>query len=136
MTVRAEYTLHHSDQGGFLGASIREEESRNLLSVLSALARLDIDPWGEAARLSSLPRQDAASVLARTLSRLPGPHRTSSERKVIADRLVGLLPKPGVAADSDGEGRDRPTTGEAETRLIWLALVAAVFMMLNSGLIL
>lgn len=107
-----------------------------MLSVLSALARLDIDPWGEAARLSSVPRQDAASVLARTLSRLPGPHRTSLERKVIGDRLVDLLPKPGVAADSGGEGRDRPATGEAETWLIWLALVAAVFMMLNSGLIL
>lgn len=136
MALRAEYTLHHSDLGDFLGASIWTEESGDSLSVLSALARLDLDPWGEAARLKALPRPDAVSVLAGTLSRLPGPHRTSSDIGAIADRLASLLPKPGAAADGDGDRRDRPTTGRAGTWLIWLALAAAFLMMLNSGAIL
>src|SRR3546814_12843943 len=108
MALRAEYTLHHSDLGEFLGASVWEEENGNPLSVLSAFARLDIDPWEEAARLRSLPKEAAVSALAEFLSRLPMPRRTHQTTAVIADRLVDLLAKPAVAAyvgSADGGNR-------------------------------
>jgi hypothetical protein len=44
----------------FLGASIGEDRNGTGLSVLSALARLDVDPWKEATSLARLPREAAA----------------------------------------------------------------------------
>jgi hypothetical protein len=41
-----------SDFDAFLFAPVGEERNGMLLSVLSALARLDVDPWQEAARLA------------------------------------------------------------------------------------
>jgi hypothetical protein len=42
------------------------------LSVLSALARLNLDPWHEAAELSDLPKDTAAQRLAALIALLPG----------------------------------------------------------------
>jgi hypothetical protein len=45
----------------FLFATVGEERNGMTLSVLSALARLDVDPWKETAALSSMPRDKARS---------------------------------------------------------------------------
>lgn len=135
MPLRPEYTLLHSDLAGFLGASVWDEENGNPLSVLSAFARLDIDPWGEATRLKSLPRAAAVSALADTLARLPWPRRTRPNTAAIADRLVALLPKPGTEAEGGTEGSDRQRMNGAATWLIWLALAALFFLVLKSGLV-
>ena len=50
----------------FLGAAIREDRNGTTLSVLSALARLDVDPWREATRLARMPRAAAADAIDRT----------------------------------------------------------------------
>ena len=63
------------------------------LSVLSALARLDIDPWEEAAELSELPRFTAAQRLAALIVQLPGGRWTQADSRTIADRLIELLPR-------------------------------------------
>jgi hypothetical protein len=80
----------------FLFAAIGEERNGMLLSVLSALARLDIDPWREAASLSRLQPPAATARLTSLLS-----SSTSSLIKAPAPatilRLVGLLPR--AAAD-------------------------------------
>ncbi len=68
------------------------------LSVLSALIRLDIDPWEEAKRLSILPSGIAASALAPIIARLPGGQWQLSETQKIAERLIALLPQCGVRA--------------------------------------
>jgi len=44
----------------FLYAPIGAEENKITLSVLSALSRLNVDPWVEAAQLSVLPKGTAA----------------------------------------------------------------------------
>ena len=54
MTLRPEYSLVHSEFNEFLFAFVGEEKSGADLTVLSALARLGLDPWNEAARLSAL----------------------------------------------------------------------------------
>ena len=56
MALRPEYSLGHSEFNEFLFAFVGEEKSGQQLTVLSALARLGLDPWGEAARLSELPK--------------------------------------------------------------------------------
>jgi hypothetical protein len=77
----------------FLFASIGEEKNEMRLSVLSALARLDIDPWREAASLSGLPRKPATERLAALLARLPS--STQLDAAATAARLIGLLPQRG-----------------------------------------
>lgn len=60
------------------------------VSVLSALARLDIDPWQEAADLSELPGKAAIERLTALLERLPP--LTRPDTGATAARLIGLLP--------------------------------------------
>ena len=65
-----------------------------LLSVLSALARLDIDPWQEAAELARLPREAAVRRLASLIANLPEDGAASQrDPKTIAARLIALLPR-------------------------------------------
>jgi hypothetical protein len=48
----------------FLFAPIGEDRDGMLVSVLSGLARSDVDPWQEAARLAELPEETATQRLA------------------------------------------------------------------------
>jgi hypothetical protein len=79
----------------FLYAPIGAEGAEMPLSVLSALARLDVDPWQEAAELSELPKGTATQRLAALIARLPGGRWTLADSRAIADRLIELLPSPG-----------------------------------------
>jgi hypothetical protein len=63
------------------------------LSVLSALARQDIDPWTEAARLSQLPEETAVEQIIALLDALPRRIVASLDRMKVASRLSALLPR-------------------------------------------
>ena len=65
-----------------------------LLSVLSALARLDIFPWQEAAKLSELPGGAATQRLASLIAALPDESSAYPDPATVAARLVALLPRP------------------------------------------
>lgn len=69
----------------FLQESFGVEENGMALSVLSALARLGLDPWAEAGRLAALPKQAAAAAIARHLALNGDP--------TVATRLAELLPE-------------------------------------------
>lgn len=92
MTLRPEYSLGHSEYNAFLFAAVGEEAVGLPLTVLTALSRLGIDPWQEAARLSDLPRETAARVFAQTIARLPEGDWKASDAEAIAARLVDSLP--------------------------------------------
>jgi hypothetical protein len=122
MTLRAEFSLINSKLNEFLHAPIGEEESGTGLTVLSALARLALDPWGEAARLSALPKAAAAQALASMIARLPSGRWGSSDVPTIAARLVQLLPERLPAAPS---GRSENTAGEMKNgpATLWLVVL-------------
>ena len=82
----------------FLYAPIGADDGEMPLSVLSALARLDLDPWQEAAELSELPKGTATQRLAALIARLPGGRWTAADSRSMADRLIELLPSPGRSA--------------------------------------
>ncbi len=63
------------------------------LSVLSALARLDVDPWQEAAKLARLPGKAATEALASLIAALPDRPAGNLEPGTIAARLIALLPR-------------------------------------------
>jgi hypothetical protein len=91
----------------FLYAPIGEEKHGMLLSVLSALARLNIDPWEEAAKLARLPEETATQILAARIAALPDGSSPRSDPGITAARLVALLPRraggdPRPARNSSG----------------------------------
>jgi hypothetical protein len=77
----------------FLYAPICDDNEGVTLSVLSALARQDIDPWAEAARLSRLPEDTAVEQIVALLDALPHRLVASLDRMKVASRLSALLPR-------------------------------------------
>ena len=61
------------------------------LSVLSALARLDVDPWQEANELAQLPGETATRRLALLIAAIPG-GPSAPDPGTVAARLIALLP--------------------------------------------
>jgi hypothetical protein len=129
MTLPSPFTLPRSQFNEFLFASIGKEGNGMPLSVVSALARLEIDPWQEAARLSALPEDLAVAALDGLIRRLPAPGRDEAETRKIAARLIELLPHRAAPARSGAPRSDAPPSGsERKTGprvAVWL-LVAAL----------
>lgn len=76
----------------FLFAPIGEQENGMTVSVFSALARLGLDPWREAKRLSDLPMDGAIGALGDAIARVADLQWTKIDTARIAARLVQLLP--------------------------------------------
>ena len=91
MALRSVYAPVLPEMDSFLFAYVTDEVDGIPLSVLSALARLGVDPRAEAARLSRLTSKAAASQLARMFGRLPDRPWTSPEIRRIAARLVEVI---------------------------------------------
>jgi hypothetical protein len=81
---------HEFDE--FLCASIGEEKNGMALSVMSALARRNVDPWQEAARLSQLPRDVATGELCSMIAELSSGAPGRASPRAIAERLMAPLP--------------------------------------------
>jgi hypothetical protein len=122
-----------SDFDDFLFAPIGEDGNGMRISVLSALARHDVDPWDEAAELALLPREigtQRLALLIATLPEAPSPHRDAG---VIAVRLMALLPssaRPYVASDEMVFGVRAVTSDRPIKYMIFIVfmLVAQWFM--------
>jgi hypothetical protein len=106
MTLRPEYSLGNSPYNRFLFASVgrvppgvagENGVEGEDVTVLSALTRLSVDPWAEAARLASLPPDVAATALAATLALLPAVTWKAGDAAGTARHLVALLPAGGLA---------------------------------------
>ena len=78
----------------FLYAMVYDSNDSSL-SVLSVLARQDIDGWDEAARLARLPKYYAINSLASTIWKLESERWSPSEATLVAARLIDLLPAQG-----------------------------------------
>lgn len=153
MTLRPEYSLGHSQYNDFLFAEVGAEKDGAQLTVLSALTRLGVDPWQEAARLSDLPRDAAARALAATIARLPPGDWSPGEAKesdlgAIAASLVAILPKqsapsiPSVergrqtAADGTRKGKKKSESRRKTMRagfptwLVWGAVAVAFYLLI------
>lgn len=107
MTLPARFSLLHSDLNDFLFASVGDEQNGMALNVISALTRLGIDPWEEAARLAALPKALAAEALAPMIARLPVGRQLPSDNVAISHRLVELLPNARASRPADAEAADR-----------------------------
>ena len=129
MTLPRAYAPMFPEFDAFLFASVGEEVDGVPLSVLSALARLGLDPREEAARLARLTREAAVDQLARMIARLYDQRWSASEAWRIASGLVERLPMIGGIAAKD----DRAAPGtrsligfRSSSFVIYLGLAAAM----------
>jgi hypothetical protein len=75
----------------FLCAPIGADRNGTGLSVLSALARLNVDPWREATSLALMPREAAVVRLTALIDALPNEGTIGISTTIAAD-LIALLP--------------------------------------------
>ena len=96
----------------FLFAPIGEQENGMQLSVLSALARINVDPWEEAARLATMSPGDAEWALVATLSKVPGRTWSLSDAKRAGAQQISywLMWLGFIIAMSLFQPRHHPTT--------------------------
>jgi hypothetical protein len=77
----------------FLFAPIGKDRNGMLLSVVSALARLEVDPWQEAGKLAQLPGEAATQRLASLIATLPDGPSAHLDPGTVASHLITLLPR-------------------------------------------
>ena len=110
MTPASSAAFFKPEFDRFLHAPIGADGNDMPLSVLSALTRLNVDPWEEAADLTELSENNAAERLASLIGQLPGARWTPTESRAIAHRLVELLPQldnSKVSLTGKGQQRSR-----------------------------
>jgi hypothetical protein len=128
MTHAALSPLIGSEFDEFLGASIGEDRNGTGLSVLSALARLDVDPWKEATSLARMPSAAAVVRLTELIDALPHEPAIAIPSRMNAADLVAQLPK-GKTPNVRPSDSIFAATGLRETKVL-IALSAFAVMML------
>ena len=103
MAQSASISVRGSEFNDFLFSQIGKDKNDTPLSVLSALARLNVDPWQEAAELARLPRETATQRLASSIAALPDRSSAHLEHETIAARLIALLPRQASSKILPGE---------------------------------
>jgi hypothetical protein len=120
-----------SDFDSFLFASINEDKKDEPLSVLSVLARSDVDPWQEAAILDRLPGEAATRRLTSLIANLPG--GPSARAGAIAARLIALLPRGATSRNVPREAAPAPVAATPWRDIRFAILIA---FLLSAGSIL
>jgi hypothetical protein len=107
------------------------------LTVLSALARLDVDPWEEASKLTQLPQESAVTQLASLLGALRNAPMAGLDLARIAAALIALLPRPRNRAPHmlDTFAQVAPTKHPAAVSSLLTVLAYVAFMLLSHWLI-
>jgi hypothetical protein len=132
MDHRSRFSTLSASYDDFLFAPVCEDPNGLRLSVLSALARFNVDPWEEAARLAAMPKQIAETTLLSILDLVSGRSWKSSEAAAAAAQLVRLLPRLDEAAATATATADARTGTAHRTNYWWLWLafwIAMTFMM-------
>ncbi|MEO8318576.1 MAG: hypothetical protein ABI561_09680 [Bradyrhizobium sp.] len=128
MTRPVPISLPKSEFNEFLFARIGEDKNGMSVSVLSGLARSDVDPWQEAANLAQLPGETAiqrlAALIGGALSDRASPY---PDARTIAKSLLALLPGRlavgGASENSNGLG------ALMKSRSWWVYVVFMSFML-------
>ncbi len=121
-----------SEFDDFLFAPIGDDRNDMPLSVLSALARLDVDPWEEAAELARLPGETAAQRLALLIAALPDGPLAHLDPGTISARLVALLPRRGrsnLPSPKKLLSVGAATNPRTFIPMIFIYVIVAIFMM-------
>ena len=133
MTPLASMSGLGSGFDDFLFAVVGEDRNGMPLSVVSMLARVDLDPWQEAATLATLPAEMAALRLASLLAALPKHTFQQSSPETTAARLIALLPhrpNPNTLSAVQESG----AASSARPRTLVDTILIAIYMILSLGI--
>ena len=108
----------------FLFTTIGEDRNGICVTVLTALARLNFDPWKKAAELSGLPCDAAKRSLRALIAKLPDLLPPNLESGTI-DRLVDLLPTR-VSAPAINQTFGLGVLTNARAFLVYMTLMAVM----------
>ncbi|TCM76787.1 hypothetical protein [Rhodovulum steppense] len=86
----------------FLYAYVGEDRRGSAVTVLSALARLNLDPWAEAAELAALGREGAATRFGLLLARVRDVPALGQDHGPVGRDLTRLLPEGAARPGSTG----------------------------------
>ena len=122
----------------FLYAPVGDDPQGERLSVVSALARLGVDPWDEAARLARMPVNGAVQALSTLLAGLPAGPGPPVDPIQLATHLISLLPRrtPRLLPSAPAPASASAARGNAGKGGVWrlVALVFVVFILLLLGM--
>ena len=127
-----------SDYDAFLFAEVGEDRTGAAVTVLSALARLDLEPWTEARELSRLGREDAQVRLTthfEAITDIPALALASEGR---AAKLVSLLPtrtplRVPKSLEAGTNTFPKLSISWTTTALIGVAVLAWIFYLAQTG---
>lgn len=117
----------------FLFASVGEDRDGSIVTVLSALARLKLDPWEVAAELASSGRQAAVSRLGTLLSRCKDVPALATENGEVARTLAPLLPGAAPAATSFSDALHKGIAFSPGTILSVAVVILILIQVILSG---
>jgi hypothetical protein len=126
---RARFSTLNASYEDFLFAPVCEDANGMRLSVISALARMNVDPWEEATRLAAMPKAIAEKTLLSILDLVSGKSWKSPEAAAIAARLVRLLPQPGKAAAIAPTATARGSAQRKSYWWVWVGFALAISFM-------
>ncbi len=126
--ARQPVAILATEFNNFLFASIGSDRIGGQLSVVSALARLDLDPWDEARQLSQLSGDSASQKLTNWMSRFPELVYNFEDRNHTAKRLIALLPQR-ILSKTPSVLRTTPDKNVQAARAIATIFVIALFLM-------
>jgi hypothetical protein len=108
------------------------EANGNAVTVLSALARQDLDPWTEAAALARMPSALAIQRLTRLLEPAgiapAGSVAAQAQSRRTATKLIALLPCAGFADIPSQLATGGPAIANARSILIFLLIFMGVML--------
>jgi hypothetical protein len=114
-----------STYNAFLYAAVGEDKHGAPLTVLTALARQNVDPWDAAADLTKLPSETALRNLQSLLAALPGQTATIAEQAKVVSHLMALLPR-GVSVFTEPQKAWCPLGSQdfsAFVKKVWLGTI-------------
>ena len=118
-----------SEFNDFLFAPIGEDKNGMLVSVLSGLARSDVDPWQEAAKLAQLPGEAATRELAALIGALPDRAASYQDPRTTATRLIALLPRRFGSNSGPQQAPPRSAWAVMNSRPWWVYVVFMCFVL-------
>ena len=127
-----------NDFDPFLYAFVGKDRNGSAVTVVSALARLGLDPWEEAARLTNSGQEAARGQLGAMLAGFKDVPALGLDHGAVAAKLAGLLPAPlsNRASDLTVPAMPNWPTGSFKRVLLvvfFLLVLVRIYVLAGSG---
>lgn len=129
MNAQNVLNSHPPEFERFLYASVGKDRRGYAVTVLSALARLGLDPWKETAELVMLGRAAAQTRLGKQLARFWDVPTLASEHLKVARDLSQLLPEGRMSGSLKRSAETVTGDRMSMSKAIWVALGIAFLLL-------